>query len=86
MSHRGRYALYLGFVTLTLAAVLSAPLFSPALARMTLIPYSVLAGAMTFALVTLYQGIAARLGVLPFRPAKWILRLFRIADDRPPHR
>jgi purine-cytosine permease-like protein len=83
MSHRGRSALYYGFVALVLATVLIAPFFSPTLERMSLVPHSALGGAVTFALVTLYQGVAAKMGALPFRPAKWIVRLFRVSKVTP---
>jgi len=83
MSLRGRLAIYYGFVAATLITVLAAPFFSPPLERMSLIPYCALAGAVTFALVTLYQGIAAKLGVLPFRPARWVLQLFQVPDKTP---
>jgi len=81
MSRRTRLVLYYGFVAVTLAAILIASFVSPPLERMSLFPAGALAGAVTFTLVTLYQGIAARMGVLPFRPAKWILRLFRVPDQ-----
>jgi hypothetical protein len=83
MSHRGRFALYAGFLALIGVTILVAPFFSSALGRMSLLPYSAFCGAATFVLVTLYQGIAAKFGVAPFRPAKWILCLFRVPDETP---
>ena len=85
MARPSPIALYYAFLALTLATILVAPYFSPTLWRMRLVIYSAFCGAVTFVLVTLYQGITAKLGIAPFRPKNWVLRLFRVQDDAPPH-
>ena len=80
MSHRSRYTLYYGFLALIVVAIFVAPSFSAALERMSLVPYAALCGAISFVLVTFYQGVAAKFGILPFRPKDWVLRLFRGHD------
>lgn len=85
MKSRGM-SLYYAFLAAILITILIAPLFSSTLEQMSMLTYGATCGAATFILLVVYQGIAAKLGALPFRPSKWILRLFRVRSDTPARR